>query len=86
MRIDHKYKGKVTKNDGTPVPEEELIVFRARDLAVVPMLSHYIEVCKALKVSELHITGIKALKERVEEYQRTVSAKVPDTTINDIAL
>ena len=43
-KIDEKYQttGKITKLDGTPIPDdEELILFRGQDKLVVPLLEYY---------------------------------------------
>lgn len=68
-QIDRKYQtsGDITKLDGTPVPEDEpLVLFRAKDNLLVPLLEHYKQMCinagsypKHVELLELRIQDIK---------------------------
>jgi len=85
MRIDQKYYGEVFKNDGSKVPEEEMIVFRAKDRAVPNMLEFYAQECERIGCSDFHVEGIMLLRERVIYYQESRGfCKVPDTYEHEI--
>ena len=88
MRMDHKYIGKIFMNDGTTVPKEEWIVFRAKDKFVPEMLDHYIELCEKGGAGQFHVEGMKEIKERVLKYQEDNPnlCKVPDTYVGDMKL
>lgn len=80
MKMDQKYKGEVFKNNGTPVPEDEWIVFRAKDLALVETLEAYHCICTKLYCPNEHLDGIIRLKDRVVEFQNNnpERCKIPD--------
>lgn len=85
MIIDQKYYGEVFKNDGTRVPEEERIVFRAKDRAVPFMLEAYAAECKKIGCSNFHVEEILLLRDRVIHYQRSTGfCKIPDTYPEDL--
>ncbi|GAG92016.1 unnamed protein product, partial [marine sediment metagenome] len=84
MRIDQKYYGDVFKNDGKKVPEEELIIFRAKDRAVPVMLEAYAAECQAIGCSDFHVEGILLLRDRVIHYQQSTGiCKISDTYPED---
>ena len=79
-KIDQKYYGNVFKNDGTPVPEDEWIVFRAKDLALPAAMDAYIEKCKRLDCDMEFIHEFTILKDRVRIFQleNQERCKIPD--------
>lgn len=85
-KVDRKYHGQVFKADGTPVPEEEIIVFRATDKAVPEMLEAYYNKCKELGADVEHLTAVNLLYKRVISFQEEnpERCKVPDTTQADL--
>jgi len=85
MRIDRKYYGEVFKNDGTLVPEEEMIVFRAKDRAVPAMLQFYADECRSIGCSDFHVEQMLVLKERVTHFQQTTGfCKIADTNPDEL--
>jgi hypothetical protein len=81
MKMDRKYKGRVYKNDGSLVPDDEWIVFRAKDRCVPEMLIGYIGYCYEQRVDIEHITGMMELLSRVMRFQldNPERCKFPDT-------
>jgi len=85
VRIDQKYYGEVFKNDGTKVPEEEMIVFRAKDRAVPATLKAYAVKCQSIGCSDLHVEEILLLRDRVIHFQQSTGiCKIPDTYPEDL--
>lgn len=81
MKIDQKYKGRITKrSDGTIVPEDEWIVFRAKDLALPAAMSAYIRKCEQLGCNKDFIQEFIKLKGRVVRFQisNPERCKIPD--------
>ncbi len=83
-KIDEKYQtsGDITKLDGTPLPlDEELILFRAHDKLLVPLLEHYKQLCIDAGSLEEHLglldKRIKAIVSWQEANQDKL--KVPGT-------
>lgn len=82
-QIDGKYKtsGDITKLDGTPISEDEpLILFRGQDKLLVPLLDHYLELCRGAGSPG---GQIKLLRERIAEVKTWQDShpdrlKVPD--------
>ena len=78
--IDRKYKIlAVNPCSGNVHTEEDAILFLAKDAAVLPMLETYVEECEMLGCEDTHIDSLHLLLERIEEYQKIVGTKVPDT-------
>lgn len=80
--IDEKYYFLAWKiNDETDAfTEDEAIIFRAKDNALVPTLQFYRDECVRIGASKAHIAGINALIVRVEKWreQNLLLCKVPD--------
>lgn len=70
MKMDNKYIGDVFKNNGTLVPRDEWIVFRAKDLALIPTLQSYLRECIRLGCDQEHLNGIDKLMQRVYKFQK----------------
>ena len=87
MKMDHKYNGEIFKNDGTVVPEDEWIVFRAKDQVVPMMLDFYLMKCIELNANSFHVKEIELLINRVNQFQyaNPKRCKVPDTFESDMA-
>ena len=82
MKIDWKYKihaiNPCSKNEHT---EEDSILFLAKDRAVPVMLRAYLSECERLKVNQAHLDTVQLLIKRVDDYQRDVNVKTPDTDL-----
>lgn len=79
--LDHKYTGEIRKADtGELVPNDEWIVFRAKDDAVPAMLRWYHAECKAQGSPEAHLDAIALLHLRVIKWREAHpdQCKVPD--------
>lgn len=81
MRLDSKVHGTLIKNkDGKEIPEDEFIVFRPGDNAIVPMLCFYRGKITELGASREQITAVDRLIDRVLDWrdQHPDRCKVPD--------
>lgn len=77
VTIDRKYKvTAVSRNSGKTYTEKDVIVFKAGDQALPAALKAYEETCRELGASEAQQTGVRLLRERVEDYQRNHPSKV----------
>lgn len=82
MNIDRKYKiNAVNPCSANTHDENDSILFLAKDKAVPAMLKAYWAESKRLGSNPAHLESINLLIERVEQYQRDVEAKVPDTDL-----
>jgi hypothetical protein len=82
MTIDWKYKIQaVNPCSGNTHSEEDSILFLAKDKAVPAMLYAYLNKCEELGTNPAHIEAIELLIKRVEDYQRDIESKVPDTDL-----
>lgn len=82
MSIDRKYKIQATNPcSGSTHDETDSILFLAKDRAVPAMLRAYCEECARLGSNPAHIESISLLIDRVEEYQRENTSKIPDTDL-----
>lgn len=82
-QIDGKYKtsGDITKQDGTPVPEDEpLILFRAKDKLLPELLGHYLEQCRAAGSPEQHLSTLQQRIDAIKQWQAANPdrVKIPD--------
>lgn len=80
-KMDLKYHGKVFNTEtGEVVPDDEWIVFRAKDKAVPYMLDAYEEACMRLMCDKNHLERIAKLKTRVLNFQVNYPerCKIPD--------
>jgi hypothetical protein len=76
--MDKKYLIAAVKMDGSHVPVEESILFRAKDRALLPTLKFYAEECERIGASEEHVEVIQDLIDRVFEFQKENGNKIPD--------
>ena len=82
MNIDRKYKiHAVNPCSGNTHSEYDSILFLAKDKAVPAMLRAYLKESEALGANPAHLESIGLLIGRVEQYQREVEAKTPDTDL-----
>jgi len=82
-KIDGKYQtsGDITKLDGTPIPEDEpLILFRAQDKLLVPLLEKYNELCINAGSPEGQVNLLEQRINEIKAWQATnqVKLKIPD--------
>jgi hypothetical protein len=78
-KIDEKYQtsGDITKLDGTPLPEdEELILFRAHDKLLVPLLEHYRQLCIDADSPEEHLGLLEKRVEAIKVWQQANQDKL----------
>jgi hypothetical protein len=81
-KLDGKFHGIVVKSkDQSIVPEDEWIVFLAKDNALLPMLKFYREECERIGADLKHLYGIDHLIAKVGawRYRNPEKCKVPDT-------
>lgn len=80
MGFDGKY-GKVTTEYGDIPDDEPVIVFRARDLQLVPALDAYVALCAAAGSPQRHLNLVQETRERVRAWQQEHKdrTRVPDS-------
>lgn len=78
MAIDGKY-GKVTTELGNIGENEPVVVFRARDPQLIPLLNEYQRLCVLQGSPDRHIEAIDDALEKVEEWQAEHPTKVPES-------
>lgn len=85
MAIDGKY-GHVTTEHGTIGEEEPVVVFRAQDKLLVPLLHMYYQLCDEAGVGQHHLNVIDRRIAEIEDWQHVNATKVPDTTQEQVLL
>jgi hypothetical protein len=73
-RIDTKYQtsGDISKFDGTPIPSDEpLILFRAQDRLVLPMLEHYLQLRINAGTLEKNLSLLREQMRVIKDWQQT---------------
>ena len=75
MGVDGKY-GKVTVEHGDIGEDEPVIVFRARDMAVPPLLDWYFGYCEELGSPERHLDLVNATYWTMKKWQEANPDKV----------
>ena len=82
MNIDRKYTIRaVNPCSRSTHDEHDSILFLAKDKAVPAMLRAYLKESEKLGANPAHLESIGLLIGRVEQYQREVEAKIPDTDL-----
>ena len=82
MNIDRKYQiHAVNPCSRNTHSEYDSILFLAKDKAVPAMLRAYLKESEKLGANPAHLESIGLLIGRVEQYQREVEAKTPDTDL-----
>ena len=81
QKLDAKFSGVIFKvKDGTIVPDDEYMVFLAKDAAFWNTINFYYEECRRLDADEEHLAVVSRTIERVRDW-RTANPhriKVPD--------
>lgn len=57
-------------SDGTPIPDDEWILFRPQDNSLIPALQAYWADCAVKGCGSDHLNGITALIERVRAWRK----------------
>lgn len=81
MKLDAKFNGVVFKvKDGTIVPDDEYMVFLAKDNAFLPTLRFYHTECVRIGADEEHIAAVSRTLDRLIEWRahNQHRLKVPD--------
>ena len=82
MNIDRKYQIRALNPCSRNTHDEhDSILFLAKDKAVPAMLRAYLTESDKLGANPAHLESISLLIGRVEQYQREVEAKIPDTDL-----
>lgn len=83
MIIDRKFKIlAVNPCNGNVYTEQNSVLLCAKDAAIIPALSAYRDHCQRIGCHREHIDSINLLIERIEEYQRTIEKRIPDTNLD----
>lgn len=78
--IDRKFKIlAINPCNGKIYTEKNAMIFCAKDKALIPALQAYAVACHKLGSNQDHIESIRLLIDRVEDYQRYIESRVPDT-------
>ena len=82
MKMDKKFTGAIVKvKDGSPVPEDEYVVFLVKDRAFVEYgLPAYLQGCIELGADDVQIKMVEEMRIRAEQWQHDHPdrVKVPD--------
>jgi len=86
--INPKYiiNGTITKRDGTPVPTEEVIIFRATDIVLPELLDMYKHVILTRSGDKETHDAVTGLMRRVDDFQlkNRERVKFPDTKRGEV--
>jgi hypothetical protein len=88
-KLDGKFHGVIVKNkDGSIVPQDEWIVFLAKDDALLPTLKFYEKECERIGAQPEQLKAISELIERVAIWRRENmdKCKVPDVDRRELVL
>lgn len=85
MGVDGKY-GRVTTERGTIGEDEPVVVFRAQDRLLAPLLHAYYKLCDEAGAGRHHLRVIDRRITEVEDWQAVHETKVPDTTVEQLPL
>lgn len=70
-KLDGKFKGTLLKvKNNTIVPEDEWVVFLAKDNAFAATLPTYLEHCIKMECDDAQIEAVKKLIERVTDWRK----------------
>lgn len=73
----HKTSGDLTKNDGTPIPEDEpLVLFRGHDKVLPDLLEHYNQLCQENGSPPAQIEAMDQLIAKIKQWQADNPDKV----------
>lgn len=76
MPVDGKY-GRVTLEKGTVGEDEPVVVFRAQDRLLVPLLEEYRGLCWEAGSPDKHVSGIESTIKTVKEWQEKNHTQTP---------
>lgn len=80
-KLDAKFYAAVHKvKDGTSVPDDEWMIFLAKDNAFLPTLQFYLEECERLSADQEHCDSVRRTIQRVKDWRdaNPDRCKVPD--------
>jgi hypothetical protein len=80
-KLDAKFEGVITKvKDGSVVPDDEYVVFLAKDDAFASVLTTYLGQCISLGADAEQISAVQRMIKRVEMWREANPGrcKVPD--------
>lgn len=81
MKLDAKFYGSIQKvKDGTIVPEDEYVVFLAKDNAFAAVLPVYRAICNSLGADYEQLAAVDRMIERLAKWrmENPKRLKVPD--------
>jgi hypothetical protein len=87
MKLDGKFHGVVVKNkDGSVVPQDQWIVFLAKDNAFPATLEFYLEECKRQGAGTDQILAVAAMIDRVTAWRAAHPelCKTPDVQAGEL--
>ena len=71
MKLDAKFHGVIVKNkNGTVVPQDQWMVFLAKDNAVPAMLEFYEQECERQGAAPEQVAAVRAMRARVDAWRR----------------
>ena len=83
--IDRKFRIlAVNPINGKIYTEKNAILLCAKDMAVPAALKAYRESASRLGANGAHLNSVDLLIQRVDEFQRTIESRVPDTVGEEI--
>lgn len=70
MKLDAKFEGEIRKvKDGSIVPDDEYVVFLAKDNAFAAILPTYLSACKVLNCDEEQIKAVERMIARLTAWR-----------------
>src|SRR5258708_5322822 len=89
MKLDGKFHGVIVKNkDQSIVPQDQWVVFLAKDNAFPATLRFYFEECKRLGAGPDQVQAVKDMMTRLDDWRATHTdkCKVPDVQPGEIVV
>ncbi len=81
MKLDAKFYGEIRKvKDDSVVPDEEYMVFLAKDNAFAAVLPVYLAICRSMHADFEHIGAVERTIERLNKWREANPdrLKIPD--------
>lgn len=88
MKLDAKFYGEIRKvKDDSIVPDDEYVVFLAKDNAFADMIYYYRDRCMAIGADAEQISAVNRMIERIEAWRAANPhrLKVPDAAGEKLA-
>lgn len=88
MKLDAKFYGEIRKvKDGSVVPDDEYVVFLAKDNAFAAVLPYYREICVKMCADAEQIAAVDRMMDRLYEWRSANPhrLKVPDAAGEKLA-